>query len=193
MSLANLTQVISPDRATAARAKTLARLVQGNGANKALLHKSGQHPGSTASSVVIDKHWVVTASSTMQSILCKSLCRAIISLCTYQNVSLVCHEPLHVALRKSCICCRSCEVHSKACAERVGVIFCSRRCSSPGCFHNRQKCIYPPSGCASSQWRPSFAHVGLHCMLSMSPCTLPCRWLQLYGFTSCCVLGRAPP
>ena len=39
-------QVKSPDRATAARAKTLARLIQGNGANKVVLHKSGKEPSS---------------------------------------------------------------------------------------------------------------------------------------------------
>ena len=33
----------SPDKAAAARTKTLARLIQGNGANKAALHTSGTH------------------------------------------------------------------------------------------------------------------------------------------------------
>lgn len=37
-------QVKSPDKATAAKAKTLARLIQGNGANKAILHASGKTP-----------------------------------------------------------------------------------------------------------------------------------------------------
>lgn len=36
-------QVKSPDKAAAARVKTLARLIQGNGANKEVLHNSGEH------------------------------------------------------------------------------------------------------------------------------------------------------
>ena len=35
-------QVQSPDKAAAARVKTLARLIQGNGANKEVLHNSGE-------------------------------------------------------------------------------------------------------------------------------------------------------
>ena len=39
-------QVKSPDKVMAARVKTLAKLIQGNGANKAILHSSGMQASS---------------------------------------------------------------------------------------------------------------------------------------------------